>query len=128
MIAGTFVNKYGGACFYCTKRVRAKEGHAWKDASLGGFTQAHGECLADALADGHGPRIVALGERVAPTGAAPGGNAWIVKRVRDVLRDVRLDTATSADLATAVARLRHVVLGREPDAGDAGDAGDTTPF
>lgn len=120
MIAGTFVNKYPGACFFCTKRVRAKDGHAWKDATLGGFTQAHGECLAEALADGNGPRIVPLGERVAPTGAAPGGNAWIVRRVRDVLRNVRLDTATSADLAHAVAQLRVVVLGQEPLPGDAG--------
>lgn len=129
MISGTFPNKYPGACFFCTKRVRAKEGHAWKDATLGGFTQAHGECLAEALAEGQGPRIVPLGERVAPTGAAPGGNAWIVKRVRDVLRDVRLDTATSADLAAAVAKLRVVVMGREPDAGDAaGEGVDHVPF
>ena len=114
MIAGTFQNKYPGACFFCTRRVKAGEGAAWKDATLGGFTQAHENCLVEALAAGQGPRIVPVGERVAPTGNAPGGNAWVVKRVREVLKNVRLDTATSVELAHAVAQLRHVVMGQEP--------------
>lgn len=94
-------NKYAGACWYCTRRVRKGEGVTWPSPDLGGkYAVGHTDCVTAAVADGHAARV--MGSHQAPT------HARALRQVRDIMRTVRMD-ADAHELVDALERVRAIV-------------------
>lgn len=114
-------NKYPGACHYCARRVRAKEGVCWPDAGCGKHVAAHVQCVSDAVGRGKPPQVgtatrgggvspAVQAETRAAVGLSPAGltAAATLRALRKAIQRVAV-TSPEAEVLAALADARALL-------------------